>query len=352
MNQIRMTKTSSERTANCTISPMAIRAGVAAIVLCCFGASNWESRAIAQDGKKGDDDKPRAIDKPEEIDLETEDGVTLKATYYASNKGKEAVPVVLLHAYGGSQVDYKELALGLQALGHAVLTPDLRGHGESTQTKAGVEIKAEALRRVDFGNMALRDLETVKGYLLKENNAKKLNIERLCIVSAEMSTVVALNWAAADWSSRDLGRFKQGRDVKVLVLLSPESNFKGLATRQALGQKALREEISFLFVVGSQDRKAAANATRMYNLIARFHRRGDGKKEPYLASLPAKNQSTKLLGLPNLTVASLRSPSLDKAGKTTAIAAAKYSTEDLIQLFIVNRLVNNKKLRWTDRTPP
>ena len=73
--------------------------------------------------------------QPEDITLTTEDGVKLAVTYYAGTKGKDSIPVILLHGYGflESRKDYAGLAPYLQdELGCAVIVPDLRGHGDST----------------------------------------------------------------------------------------------------------------------------------------------------------------------------------------------------------------------------
>ncbi|GAF68686.1 unnamed protein product, partial [marine sediment metagenome] len=69
--------------------------------------------ANAQEGKKGS--RKKKPPKPEEIRLPTGDGVTLTATYYPSTKGKETVPVILLHMYKHGRKDYNELASLLQA---------------------------------------------------------------------------------------------------------------------------------------------------------------------------------------------------------------------------------------------
>ena len=76
--------------------------------------------------------------EPEEVKLTTKDGVRLGVTYYASSMGKKAVPVVMLHDYKESRAVFHALAQALHSPrepnqdSHAVLTVDLRGHGDST----------------------------------------------------------------------------------------------------------------------------------------------------------------------------------------------------------------------------
>ena len=87
--------------------------------------------------KKADDDRDSR--QPEEIDLTTDDGLEMKATYFPGTKGQESIPVILLHGFKGSRKDFTQeqgLAPFLQEkLGCAVIVPDLRGHGDSTKIK-------------------------------------------------------------------------------------------------------------------------------------------------------------------------------------------------------------------------
>src|SRR3989339_588013 len=99
--------------------------------------------------------------------LTTADGVQLAAAYLPGDKGKKTVPVVLLHAHKGSRDDWRGLALYLQSLGHAVLVPDLRGHGASTKTDNGSTLNPNNL---NFHAMATHDMEAIASYLLAKNN--------------------------------------------------------------------------------------------------------------------------------------------------------------------------------------
>ena len=68
-------------------------------------------------------------------DWVTSDGARLSATFYPGRETKDTVPVILLHMSEGDRKEYLELAPYLQEQGHAVLVPDLRGHGESEQIR-------------------------------------------------------------------------------------------------------------------------------------------------------------------------------------------------------------------------
>jgi pimeloyl-ACP methyl ester carboxylesterase len=233
-------------------------------------------QAQPADAKK----KPPA---PKEEVLRTSDGVDLATTYYGSLKGKDAVPVILLHGYKGSRGDFNELALALQAAGCAVIVPDLRGHGDSTRMERGgssIKLDASKLRKEDFmmmfspgtsGGPPSGDLEAIKRFLMHKNNAGELNIEKLCVVGAEMGATIAINWAAADWSWPPLLGGKQGQDVKALVLISPQWSFKGVPITQALNSPAVRQNLSIMMIAGSEDAASTRDATRIYKIFEKHH---------------------------------------------------------------------------------
>jgi predicted alpha/beta-fold hydrolase len=68
--------------------------------------------------------------------VKTGDGQILSCRWYPSPKskddGKYVVPVIILHHWGGEGIQFDALATLLQQRGHAVIVPDLRGHGNST----------------------------------------------------------------------------------------------------------------------------------------------------------------------------------------------------------------------------
>src|SRR5207244_307420 len=76
------------------------------IALAGFAVAILGGTALAQQADK--------VPKPREVTLRTGDGVEIAAVYYESDRGKEAIPVILLHEYGGSGADFKGLAEHLQ----------------------------------------------------------------------------------------------------------------------------------------------------------------------------------------------------------------------------------------------
>jgi pimeloyl-ACP methyl ester carboxylesterase len=273
---------------------------------------------------------------PLNVTLTTHDGVSLAATYYGSLVGKEAVPVIMLHQYKGSRADFKDLALALQAKGCAVLVPDLRGHGQSTrqaiQGGGDREISAALLKPQDFSAM-VEDLEACKSFLMEKNNAGELNINKLCLVGAEMGAVLAVNWAAWDWHWPRLTTGKQGQDVKALVLISPTWTFRGANIGGIVNNRDVVGQWSWLIVAGDQDSTAASDAKRLDTQLSKL------LPTPTDPNVAAEKQA--VFYMPVAT--SLQSAKL--------IAAKKDSITAEIAKFIDRRLVK-QGTAWTDRKSP
>jgi pimeloyl-ACP methyl ester carboxylesterase len=197
----------------------------------------------------------------------------MQATYYGSIMGKEAVPIIMLHAFKRSRADFEGLALAMQARGHAVIVPDLRGHGKSTQITINGETRSidqATMRRADFDAMVTKDLETVKQFLMEKNNAGELNIEKLCVVGNEMGAVLAANWAVWDWHWPVLPAVKQGQDVKALVLLSPPMNFHGISMTDAMNRPLLQTQLSIMIMYGDKNKQGTDDAKRIFTRLNSF----------------------------------------------------------------------------------
>jgi dienelactone hydrolase len=256
----------------------------------------------------------------EDLELDTADGVKMAATFYPGTNGRETVPVVLLHMWKRDRTDYKDLAQALQARGHAVLVPDLRGHGDTPAAASSTKSEKSDPARLQpkhFAAMVL-DLDAVKNWLWKKNNEGALNLNKLCIVGAEMGASVGLLFAGHDWFPRGrdypyLGvqQYQLGAFVKALVLLSPEKQFKGLdAVRTTKGLGSLCEkQLSVMIIVGAENKKLTAEANDLYDLLKPIHI--DPKKEEkqeqktlWLGELKTSLQGTRMLGVKELNVES------------------------------------------------
>ena len=262
------------------------------------------------------------IPSPEPLKLKTKDGVRLHATYYGSDVGKEAVPVIIIHDNEGTQNEFAKLAEWMQQGGTysdgknktvklpslAVITVDLRGHGGSTRltlpSGESKELDASKLRKQDYLNMIRHDMEAVRKHLIAENNDGKLNLNKLTIIGSGMGATIALNWSAQDWSMPRLATGKQGQDVKALVLVSPRSTFKGIAVRDALKQPGLRRNVSMLILYGAKSGHVAKDAKRIHKMILPYQpepqeSEWEEKQSLFIQGTPVNVQGTKLLNAPN-----------------------------------------------------
>ena len=259
---------------------------------------------------KGDAEE---IPAPREETFTTGDGLQLHVTYYPGTKGKESIPVVLLHGYQGSRKDYSELAPYLQEkLGCAVLVPDLRGHGQSTSFVAGGRgpnikpLEPSKLTPTDFAQMIAQDMLVLKNFLWERNNKGELNIDKTCVVGADMGASVALDYALFDLMGYEqntpaYGPLKLGCFIKALVLISPPLAFKGLKTEQALASPYIRgtthgSPIHVMILVGKNATKPMADAKSIHQ---RFEKsRGPAEKDQqtlFFGRLDTKLQGTKML---------------------------------------------------------
>jgi hypothetical protein len=112
--------------------------------------------------------------EPRPVILKTKDGVDVRAFYFPSDKGKEAIPVLIVHEWQGQASPYLQLVLALRDAGCAVLVPDYRGHGGSVNymDRRGKERRYDVSRmsKRDVMSIIAMDLEKAKGFLKDEND--------------------------------------------------------------------------------------------------------------------------------------------------------------------------------------
>src|SRR5262245_35482534 len=132
-----------------------------------------------------------SFDPPENHSLPTKDGASIRITYYKSDLGKDAPVVVLLHGKDENRFVWQSEDAGfakqLQKAHYAVITVDLRHHGESkvagvgaggniNQGKKGKKGAAPELKPVAYEQMVEFDMEAVKNFIYSENQAENLNM--------------------------------------------------------------------------------------------------------------------------------------------------------------------------------
>ena len=212
----------------------------------------------------------------EDLSLIAKDGQEIKITYYKSTVGQEAPVVVMLHGKGGNRLIWKSHAEAFQKFEFAVITVDLRGHGESTVGSGGGTGKksdSSSPKAKDYAAMVAGDMEAVKKFLFEEHQKKQLNMNKLGIVAADMSTPVAIAYLELDWEKKPHEdaptlalQTPRGQDVQALVLLSPEATAPGINVTKSLGiVRGLGRSV--MLVVGTKNKTDLAAANKMHDLL-------------------------------------------------------------------------------------
>jgi len=240
------------------------------------------------------------------------DSWPIHVTYYPSRLKENGAVVVLLHMKGGSRLVWTRkggLAEALQKQGFAVLAADLRKHGQSKlatggggAAKSGKKKGGDSnLTRFDYARMVTGDMEAVKKFIFLEHQKKRLNMRKLAVVAAGMSSPVAVVFAANDWAKKPhsdaptlSARTPRGQDVRALVLLSPQGSLPGMTINRPM--KFLRGKAAFLVCVGDRrSRVPLADANRVYNFLKPVSDDPE-KRINWLNPFPVQLQGTDLLG--------------------------------------------------------
>lgn len=223
----------------------------------------------------------------ERLKLTTSDGVALAAWYYPAAQPPEAeedddpvaAPVViLLHELGGSHESVAPLAAELQARGIAVVTPDLRAHGESSGAEGRADADPQSLKKADFELMTMTgggrvrdqaanrgDVEAVRNWIKERAAAGRLDMDKLVVVGSGVGAAVAAQWTLADAGWPDLASGPQGSQVRGLVMVSPAWVTRGYSIVPFLGAGPLRRSLPILVIGGTQD----ADAVKLYEQLKR-----------------------------------------------------------------------------------
>jgi len=140
-------------------------------------------------------------------------------------------PFILVHDWTRSRADLFDLGKFLQSQGHAVIIPDLRGHGDSTRIKNSNTILDYREFKKNTQGSAVADIDQCKRFLQDQNNEKIVNIDLLNVIAVGDSAHLAMAWAISDWGWEPVAGIQQGKDVKSLILFSPTKTFSGSTLR-------------------------------------------------------------------------------------------------------------------------
>lgn len=164
---------------------------------------------------------------PKPVEITTKDSTVLKGTYYPSETIKSNAPgLLLIHMANSNQEVWKPFAKAAQQAGYAILTLDLRGHGESGGNKY---------------NYLLMDQDVEAGLNWMQSRPE-INGDKIGIAGASIGANLGLQLAS------------KNPKVKSVVLLSPGLNYDEITTIDALSSYGQRP---VMFVAAEKDTYAA-----------------------------------------------------------------------------------------------
>jgi len=214
------------------------------------------------------------------------DGFPIHVTYYHADEDKNstgimnAPVVIMLHGENGSRRQWDKASSPrgvtpfpekLQELGYAVITVDLRKHGESV-----IEDTDEKVIPTDYTKMVLGDLGAVKRFMYEQHQRQQLNMNKTAIIAVGMSAPIAAGFAEQDWKMKPYDdaaipsqRTPRGQDVQALIFISPEQSVgKVRATRSMNFLRSPNIGLDFMVIAGGQDSKAKKNAQSVYQVFS------------------------------------------------------------------------------------
>ncbi|MEP3478911.1 MAG: hypothetical protein ABJZ55_06665 [Fuerstiella sp.] len=218
--------------------------------------------------------------------LTTADGWTIPINYLESKSGKESPVVIMFPGVEGKKDSrtrkaWSGVAKALNKKGFAVVTADLRKHGDSVHI-SGTAKAVTKLLPADYTLMAAQDLSAIKNFLVTEHEKQKLNIRKLGIATSGSGALVSAGFAAIDWAQKPWPdasvysmRTPKGQDVRALFWISPGSVVRGISTTTIMKtvgdpQKAIAAHIWY----NPSQRKEKASAEKLWNYL-------DPKDEQY-----------------------------------------------------------------------
>jgi pimeloyl-ACP methyl ester carboxylesterase len=187
------------------------------------------------------------------VNFLTDDGVSIIGSYYsplnvvnnASSTATATTPtIILLHMLGKDRSTWNTFASTLsQKEGYAVLSIDLRGHGESVKQNDGNTISFQSFTPDDYNKMVL-DVKAAKQFLITTKNS---NPNYISIVGASIGANIAINYAALDPT------------IKSVVLLSPGINYRGVSTEQAI----TKYKNNSIYIAATEGDSEAADSSKI-----------------------------------------------------------------------------------------
>lgn len=225
--------------------------------------------------------------------LRSSDGFPIHITYYPFQESKEApgatamnAPIVvllpgdkenrLLWDKNSAPREQDPFPILLQKRGYAVITVDPRKHGES------VVNADDRVQPNDYPAMAVADMGAVKDFIFAEHQAQRLNMQKMGVIGSGTGAAVAAAFTEFDWSRPPYDdaplpseRTPRGQDVKVLILISPESSAGRIKTSSVLRPlRGTTVNLALQVIVGADDSADRRQAVSIFDAFSPPSRTG------------------------------------------------------------------------------
>ncbi|MDD3470027.1 MAG: hypothetical protein PHE53_08630, partial [Thermoguttaceae bacterium] len=144
------------------------------------------------------------------------------------------------------------------------------------KTTPAKEERPWAKMKADDVAMIVSDIQACCGWLAQKNNAEELNLNKLCIVAADVNCIAAVDCVVQDWNREDGVQrsftssqpVRQSKFTKALVFLSPVAGVRGYdLTKLAMQNAVVEQTMPVMLFVGEknkEDLKEAAKIRRAF----------------------------------------------------------------------------------------
>ena len=139
-----------------------------------------------------------AGDEIESMRVETKDKFILKGDFWKPRKKGRSPAALLIHDTLRDRSDYTAIAKNLNKRGFAVLSIDLRGHGQSATEEFSFAKLDEEKQNIAW-TLAIRDLEACTTWLRKRED---VHMSNLSLVAHGSSSILAARYAERDENVR------------------------------------------------------------------------------------------------------------------------------------------------------
>ncbi len=209
-------------------------------------------------------------DNASAVSFTTRDGQLLSGSYFAPKVAKKTTApspaALLIHDAKRSRGDFEELASYLQKKGFAVLTMDLRGHGDSETPECCFD-KSDEKGQENLWSLSARDVETAADFLLEQDGVHSSN---LSIIGVGCGAALAVRRANDD------------ENVRSVILVDPEPTAYGYNVATGVGELG---GLPTLILTSKSKREAAER------LQAQAHKDNDGLEFVEVQKLKTDNEN-------------------------------------------------------------